>query len=91
MYFDFIIIFNLAFYRIANADHCYQELASHLLKGEDKVSRPWRINQPKGELEPRYMDVEIVKHQTDCHKLVIISACSDGILRLAIFVLNDFQ
>lgn len=56
-----------------------KELFSHMLNGEDRKEKSWKLVKPRINPETRYMDIALHSH---AGILYIATACSDGFIRV---------
>lgn len=56
-----------------------KELFSHMLNGQDRKVKSWKLMKPRINPETRYMDIAL---HTDAVNLYIATACSDGYVRV---------
>uniref|UniRef100_A0A8D9E158 tRNA (34-2'-O)-methyltransferase regulator WDR6 n=1 Tax=Cacopsylla melanoneura TaxID=428564 RepID=A0A8D9E158_9HEMI len=64
-----------------------KEILSHMLNGEDRREKSWKLIQPRINPETRYMDVALLCQGQD--RIYVATACSDGFVRLFLYQIEE--
>ncbi|KAL1459286.1 hypothetical protein WDU94_011287 [Cyamophila willieti] len=64
-----------------------KEILSHMLNGEDRKEKSWKLVQPRINPETRYMDIALLCQGKD--RIYIATACSDGFVRIFLYLKEE--